>query len=60
MDSNALAFIGKYVGYDSEEYQLSRYYITGAFENFVVRETTVDTSQEFQLGMSCISPCRSR
>lgn len=26
----------------------------------VVRETTVDTSQEFQLGMSCISPCRSR
>ncbi len=30
MDSNALAFIGKYVGYDSEEYQLSRYYITGA------------------------------
>lgn len=30
VDSNALAFIGKYVGYESEEYQLSRYYITGA------------------------------
>ena len=30
VDSNSLAFIGKLTGYDSEEYQLSKYYITGA------------------------------
>eukprot|EP00435_Cladocopium_sp_Y103_P037822 s1424_g10.t1 len=33
VDSNSLAFIGKLTGYDSEEYQLSKYYITGEGDN---------------------------
>ena len=29
VDNNTLAFIGHHFKYDSEEYQLSKYYITG-------------------------------
>ena len=35
MDTNALALIGKLLGYNSEEYELSKYYITGAETSFL-------------------------
>ena len=53
VDSNALAFIGKYVGYESEEYQLSRYYITGAIFQFQRDRRVEQQTEEFTWRLSC-------
>lgn len=61
VDSNALAFIGKYVGYESEEYQLSRYYITGAiFLSFNVDRRSGTTNWRISPGDFHVGCCRSR
>lgn len=54
VDSNALAFIGKYVGYESEEYQLSRYYITGQGDNPLLMDLS-NASQQLALANQSIT-----
>lgn len=52
VDVNSLAFIGKLTGYDSEEYQLSKYYITGA-RVFVDVSYCVNTNQKLHDLITC-------